>query len=291
MELCCTGWPDYELIDSGDGLRLERFGAVTLSRQAAQAVWPRTLSEADWKSRAQVSHYRADQGPGSWTHHQSIPERWEVALGDMTMEIHLAPFGHVGFFADQQMHWSWLRSLVETRANARVLNLFAYTGGSTIMAALGGAHVTHVDAAKSSVNGARRNAERSGMGDASVRWIAEDAMRYVERERRRGSKYDLIVLDPPTFGRGPKGQTWKIERDLPTLMQAVSDLLSDDPLAVLLTGHTPGYSAAVLRNLMHPVHRAHGGQMTSGDMVQQATASTHVLPGGVYCRWTAATTG
>jgi len=288
MELRCTGWPDYELLDSGDGLRLERVGDVTLSRQAAQAVWPRSLPESEWKARAQVSHYRSDQGPGDWTQQRTVPEQWVVSLGPLSMEVHLAPFGHVGFFADQQMHWSWLRTVAEARVEVRVLNLFAYTGGSTMMAALGGAHVTHVDAAKSSVNAARRNAERSGLGDAPIRWIAEDAMRYVEREVRRGSRYDVIVLDPPTFGRGPKGQTWKIERDLPVMMQAVSELLSDEPLAVLTTGHTPGYTAAVLRNLMHPIVSAHGGVVTSGDMVQEATESPHVLPGGVYCRWTPA---
>ena len=286
MELCCTGWPDYELVDSGDGLRLERIGEVVISRQAAQAVWPRTLSQAEWTSRVVASHYRTDQGPGSWTVTGVVPEPWRVQLGDLTMQVRLAPFGHVGFFADQQEHWRWIGEQLSTRPSAQVLNLFGYTGGATLTAARAGGEVTHVDAAKSIVNGARRNAESSGLADAPIRWLVEDAVRFVERALRRGTKYDAVIIDPPTFGRGPKGRVWKIERDLEPLVVALTECLSDAPLFVLLTGHTPGYTAAVLRNMLAPMVHVHGGTLQHGDMVQTSSASPHLLPGGSYCRWT-----
>ena len=287
MELSATGYPEYEVIDAGDGLRLERLGDVVISRQCAQAVWNRALSEDEWERRCHSSHYRMDQGAGSWTTHRGrTPDEWPIRLDDMVMHMRLTAFGHIGMFAEQQVQWSWIRETLASRPGASALNLFAYTGGSTLAAALGGAQVTHLDAVKGIVSWARKNAESSGLADKPIRWIVDDALQFCEREHRRGRRYDAIILDPPTFGRGPKGSVWKIEERLPELMAVCERLLSDDPLLVLLSGHTPGHTAAVMRNALYPLVKKRGGTLVSGDMIQKTTASDLVVPAGVYCRWT-----
>lgn len=287
MELIANGWDDYELIDSGNELRLERVGDVVISRQSAQAIWPPALSQSEWKDRLFASHYRHDQGPGRWDMHKPVAESWEIVFGATTFEARLTPFGHIGFFPEQQVQWPWMAERLQAVESPRVLNLFAYTGGSTLAVAGAGAHVTHVDAVKGVVNWARSNAACSGLGDAPIRWIVDDALKYCRREQRRGSRYDAIILDPPTFGRGPQGTVWKIEKDLVTLLEVCRELLSDTPQWVLLTAHTPGMTAAVLRNMLTPFVASRGGALISGDMVQTSPAGPYALPAGVYCRWTA----
>lgn len=286
MELVSTGWSDYEVIDSGDGLRLERVGPVVISRQLAQAIWPPTLPETEWAARMHTSHYRPDQGPGDWTPRRPHPERWEIRFGELRFQMRLTPYGHIGMFAEQQVQWPWIGDQLQDAPGATCLNLFGYTGGSTLAAATAGAQVTHVDAVKGIVAWARRNAQASGLGAAPVRWITEDALVFAQREVRRGRRYDAIVLDPPTFGRGPRGKVWKIERDLIGLLSECGALLSDDARFLLLTGHTPGVTASVLRNLLMPLVAERGGALQSGEMVQRASESRIVLPAGVYCRWT-----
>lgn len=286
MELCATGWDDYEVIDSGDGLRLERLGDVVVSRQCAQAWWQRSLPESEWNKRLWASHFRPDQGAGKWTYKRPVPSAWDLRTGDTVMEMRLTQFGHIGLFAEQQVQWRWLREQLSQRSQPVAMNLFGYTGGSTLAAAQAGADVTHVDAVKGIVSWARINAEKSGLANKPVRWMVDDALRFVQREARRERRYDAIILDPPTFGRGPKGQVWKIERDLVELLEACEAVLSPEPTLILLSAHTPGMTAAVLRNMMSPLVQKRGGRLESGDMVQKATESPCVLPSGVFCRWT-----
>ncbi len=285
MELLADGWADYEVIDGGDGMRLERIGDVVISRQCAQALWKPHLGPAEWEKRCAATHYRPDQGAGTWTCHKDVPDSWQIRFDAVTLEMRLTPFGHIGMFAEQQVQWRWLADRLGRRDGATALNLFAYTGGSSLACAAAGAAVTHVDAVRGIVTWARANAAASGLADAPIRWIVDDALKFVRREVRRGRRYDAIVLDPPTFGRGPQGTVWKIEQDLVELVGLCEQLLSDAPSLLLLTGHTPGVTAAVLRNVLAPLVARRGGALQSGDMVQATSASPTVLPAGVYCRW------
>ncbi len=280
MELVAAGSADYEVIDSGRELKLERLGPVVLSRQCAQAFWRPAID--DWGPLVHAAHYRHDQGPGEWTFRRKVPESWDVRIEELTFEVRLTQFGHVGFFAEQQAQWPWIR---ETAGDgASVLNLFAYTGGSTLAALSGGARVTHVDAAPGVVDWARRCAEKSGF-PKGARWIVDDAVKFVRRELRRGTRYDAVILDPPTFGRGPQGSVWKIEQDLVPLIDDLDGLLSTSPRFVLLSAHTPGVTSSVLRNLLRPLLRRRGGHIVDGEMVHRQARSEDVLAAGVYARW------
>jgi len=204
----------------------------------------------------------------------------------MRLEMRLTDFGHIGMFAEQQVQWPWIQQQCETLDGARVLNLFAYTGGSTLAAALGGAQVTHLDAVRGVVQWASNNARLSGLEACPIRWIVDDALKFTNREIRRNKRYDAIILDPPTFGRGPKGDVWKIETSLRELLSNCFKLLSDTPLFILLSAHTPGFTAAVLRNVLLTEVETVGGSLVSGDMVQAVDGTKAVLPAGVFCRWT-----
>jgi 23S rRNA (cytosine1962-C5)-methyltransferase len=276
-----TGEPidGYELIDSGRGRKLERFGDVLLDRPSSQAIWPRT-DAARWE-QAQAVFLRGEGGSGEWqTRGAELPESWNAELGDLEFEIRLTGFGNVGLFPEHSSHFTWMRELVAGREGSRVLNLFAYTGGASIACAKGGAEVVHVDSAKA-VNGwAKLNAERSGVPDDAVRYLADDATKLVKREIRREHHYDGIVLDPPSFGRGPKGEVWKLERGLAPLIASCVDLLSDSPLFLLLTAHSPGVTPAVLRAMLAPL----GGEVESGEMLLEGGGPA--LPAGAYARWT-----
>lgn len=283
--LIAPGFPDYEVLDAGDGLKLERLGEIVISRQCAQAFWPRALPEADWKG-AHATHFRTDIGPGAWTTTRKVATAWPIRCGDLHFEMRLTEFGHIGMFAEQQAQWGDITARVRVKPEGRVLNLFAYTGGSTLAAGLGNARVTHVDAVKGVVSWARGNAIASGLEASPIRWIVDDAPTFVAREVRRDVRYDAIILDPPTFGRAPNGAVWKIESDLVSMLENCERLLSDDPLFVLLTAHTPGVTAATLQNLLGPLLAKRGGRLEAGEMVHRVSASRSVIPAGVYCRWT-----
>ncbi len=284
MELIAPGWSDYEVLDAGDGLRLERLGDILITRQCAQAIWPRHLPERDWRPHA--VHFRNDTGPGAWSYPRGpVPRAWPIRRERAAFEMRLTEFGHIGLFSEQETQWPWIEERLAARAGAKVLNLFGYTGGSTLAAALGGGQVTHVDAVKGVVTWARINAELSGLGAAPIRWIVEDAPRFVSRELRRGNRYDALILDPPTFGRGPDGSVWQLETSLVPMLAELEQLLSDAPLFVLLSAHTPGVTAAVLRNLLVPLVARRGGRLESGDMAQRCASGPYLVPQGVYCRW------
>jgi 23S rRNA (cytosine1962-C5)-methyltransferase len=234
---------EYELLDFGGGRKLERFGAVVLDRPCPVAKSALRAQPKLW-DQTTARYARTRGGQGAWTSAERLPDPWIVRRGALTFELKAAPFGHVGLFPEQTENWDWIgESLAETGRRGKVLNLFAYTGGSTLAAAAAGAEVVHVDAAKNSVAWARRNAKRSGLAEAPIRWIVDDAGEFVAREIRRGSNYDGVILDPPSYGHDPRGRAWRIERDLPPLLRACVELTGGKPNFLLLSCHSEEWSA------------------------------------------------
>ncbi|MBN1826614.1 MAG: class I SAM-dependent methyltransferase [Candidatus Eisenbacteria bacterium] len=271
---------DYELIDSGEGFKLERFGSYVLVRPAAQAAWKRRLSRAAW-SKADASFDRSDGN--RWQNRSALPERWVVTIEGIRLHLSATDFGHVGVFPEQSGQWSWIRR--RAAAPCRVLNLFAYSGGSTLAAAQGGAEVCHLDASRGMVERAAENAELCGLAGAPIRWIVDDAIKFLGREAKRGRKYDGLILDPPSFGRGRRGEVFKIRDGIARLMELSERLLSDKPSFVLLTCHTPEYSPRVLGNLLASVKARFGGKLETGEMLLTGGPEVLPLPSGAYARW------
>lgn len=280
----------YALLDSGGGRKLEQVGAHRLVRPAPQAVWPPALDPGAWKS-ADAEYVRSDTGGGAWR--GTLPEAWEIALGGFTFVVKGTGFGHLGLFPEQEECWAWIADATAAAARRmgrppRVLNLFAYTGGSTLAALSGGAEVTHVDASRGVVAWARANAARSGLADRPCRWIVEDAQKFLRREARRGARYDGIVLDPPSFGRGSKGEVWKIEQGAVPLLEACAAILAPEAALLLFTCHTPGFTPIVLSNLLGPLTQGHEGTTQSGEMTIPEGSAGRPLPSGTFVRWRAA---
>lgn len=271
----------YQLLDVGDESKLEQIGPYRVTRQAAQAYWPKEKNGREW-ARPDGEHHRSSSGGGHWSYRNRTPESWVVGHGEYRFTIKLTDFGHIGLFPEQEENWRWIQD--NSQGGPRVLNLFGYTGGSTLAAASGGAHVTHVDASKGAVAWARENFALNDCREAPVRWIVEDVQKYIAREERRGSKYQGLILDPPSFGRGPRGQVWKIEDDLVPLLRELAKLM--DPLRyVLLSCHTPGYSPECLRNILDTVFDIPREEMEAGEMLVDVAESKRVLPSGTYVRW------
>jgi 23S rRNA (cytosine1962-C5)-methyltransferase len=278
---------DYALLDSGDGRKLERFGTVTLARPCAQAVWKPALPEAAW-ARADAAFDRADGN--QWHNRGALPDEWSIQTAGIAFKLTGTDFGHLGIFPEQRAQWVWLRETVaracaSRRAPVHVLNLFAYSGGSTLAAALGGAEVCHLDASKGMVQWARDNARLNRLESHPVRWIADDAHKFLSREVRRDRRYDAVILDPPTFGRGQSNTLYKIEKDLPETLRLCRGLLTDAPLFVLLSAHTPGYSPIVLQNVLGQAVEALGGALSSGEMLLTGAPDVLPTPCGAYARW------
>jgi len=279
MDLYIDNLVGYELLGSGDGRKLERIGDVIIDRPSPQAIWKKDES-APWDS-AQAVFKRKEGGTGDWIYPKDKPlDAWLIELGDLKFEIRLTGFGNIGVFPEHFAHFDWMSELISKRENPKILNLFAYTGGASMACARAGATVTHVDAAKS-VNGwAISNAKQSGIPKEGLRFLADDALKFVNREDRRGNSYDGIILDPPTFGRGTKGEVWKIERDLFKLLDASERLLSENPQFVLLTCHSPGITPSVLSSMLESL----GKNTTSGEMLLRGSGPP--LPAGAFARWT-----
>lgn len=269
---------DYELLDAGDGRKFERFGRFTLVRPCSQALW-RPRDPAAW-SRATASFDREDGN--RWHGRGALPKEWTIETAGVRFRLSGTDFGHLGIFPEQRAQWRWIREAVAGRASApRVLNLFAYSGGSTLAAALGGAEVCHLDASKGMVQWARDNAALNGLQDRPVRWIADDAHKFLRRELRRGRRYDAVVFDPPTFGRGANGEMYKIERDLRETVGLVRDVLSEKPLFVLFSSHTPGLSCRVAENVLAQAFPG-VARVESGEMLLEGRGLA--CPSGIYCR-------
>ena len=284
-DLLTEAWEDYELLDSGEGERLERFGKFVLARPAQQAIWSQSLPGKTW-SAADARFTRDSSGKGSWARKPSLPESWRMRYGALGFTLKPTGFGHIGLFAEQRPCWDLVRVDLSASAEpATVLNLFAYTGSISLAAAHAGARVVHLDASPPVVEWARGNAEQSGLGQAPIRWIVDETVKFVKRELRRGSKYEGIILDPPSFGRGPKGQVFKLEDELQPLLGDCFSLLSERPRFVLVSCHTPGVTGAALANLLTAGVSRFGGRIECGELLIAATGSSSVLPSGSYGLW------
>jgi 23S rRNA (cytosine1962-C5)-methyltransferase len=274
---------DYEVLDSGAGEKLERFGDFVLIRPAAQALWRPRHPEL-W-SEASARFERDPGGRGQWQLRRKLPEAWRLELANLVFTLKTTSFGHVGLFPEQLEQWRWIQE--SCPKDGEVLNLFAYTGGSSLAAARAGAKVCHVDAARGIVDWARENAARSGLADAPIRWIVDDVQAFLEREVRRERRYSGLILDPPSFGRGKNGEVWKLESDLPRLLDLCRQVLAEDARFVLLSGHSGGFTPVVLARLIPDIVGARGGVWESGEMLLDAPDPKDALPTGCFARWRA----
>lgn len=276
-------WRDFEVLDAGDGMKLERWGPYILARPDPQVIWPKARP-ASW-AQADAVYSRAASGGGSWAFHKKLPERWQIAYRDLQFYVRPTGFKHTGLFPEQATNWDWMSGLVKSRPGARVLNLFAYTGGASVALMMAGAHVTHVDAAKGMVLWAQDNRRLSGASEDRARFIIEDAKAFVQRELRRGSRYEGILMDPPSYGRGPSGEVWKLEDELFPLAQLCAGLLSEDALFFLINGYTTGFAPAVLHNVLRQALPAGLAGSIIADELCLPIASGGILPAGASARW------
>ena len=280
------GWKDYEVIDCSDGEKLERWDKYTLLRPDPQVLWSTPKKNPAW-NKLNGHYHRSSKGGGEWEFF-SLPQQWSIHYGKLTFQLKPFSFKHTGLFPEQAANWDWFSNLIQNANRPiKVLNLFAYTGGATLAAAAAGASVTHVDASKGMVAWAKENAASSGLSDAPIRWIVDDCQKFVEREIRRGNHYDAIIMDPPSYGRGPKGEIWKIEDAIHPLVSLCSQLLSDKPLFFLINSYTTGFAASVLTYLLGlEVVSKFGGHVVSDEIGLPVTQSGLVLPCGSSGRWT-----
>ena len=279
------GWKDYEVIDTSNGEKLERWGNYILLRPDPQVIWNTPKTDKKWK-QLNGHYHRSSKGGGEWEFFD-LPEQWTIHYKELTFHLKPFSFKHTGLFPEQATNWDWFSDKIR-KANRpiNVLNLFAYTGGATCAAAKAGASVTHVDASKGMVTWAKENAAASGLEDAPIRWIVDDCVKFVEREIRRGRKYDGIIMDPPSYGRGPKGEIWKIEEKIYPFVELCSQVLSDDPLFFLINSYTTGLQPAVLSYMMNTVlTKQYGGHVTAEEIGLPVTSNGLVLPCGASGRW------
>lgn len=279
---------DYELIDSGEGEKLERFGAFVLRRPDPQALWQKNGSEL-WDEAD--AFFSRDEKKGVWKFKKDTPHFWNIEFGGLVLKISPTAFKHTGLFPEQLSNWTWMESQVisyklkvDKDREIKILNLFGYTGGASVACAKAGASVCHVDASKTSLDWARENALLSGLDKEAIRWILDDAHEFVKREIRRGNKYDGILLDPPAYGHGPKGETWKIEKGLLDLVSDTKKLLSDSPVFYLLNGYSAGYSAIAYENNILDLKEKFGGTLEKGELAIEEN-SGRLLPSGIFARW------
>ena len=278
-------WKDYEVIDTSDGEKLERWGDYILVRPDPQVIWKSDKKAAGWK-KMNGHYHRSKAGGGEWEFFD-LPEEWQITYGDLRFNLKPFSFKHTGLFPEQAVNWDWFSNKIrEANRPVKVLNLFAYTGGATLSAAAAGASVTHVDASKGMVNWAKENAASSGLSDRPVRWLIDDCVKFVEREIRRGNKYDAVIMDPPSYGRGPKGEIWKIEDSIYPFIELTVNILSDDPLFFLVNSYTTGLQPAVLTYMLNmTVGKRFGGNVESSEIGLPVSGNGLVLPCGASGRW------
>ena len=273
----------YALLDSGDGRKLERFGPYVLARPCSQAIWRPSLPGSAWEAASAA--FDREKGL-NWHGRERLPGEWTIAVDGITFRLSSTDFGHLGIFPEQRDSWRWIDAAVRGAGRRlSVLNLFAYSGGSTLAAARAGADVCHLDAAQGMVEWARRNAELNGLKAWPIRWIVDDAHKFLAREVKRGRRYDGIVLDPPSFGRGARGEVYKLERDLPATLALCRRVLSDRPAFVLLSAHTPGVTQTVLRHLLEDAFGDLRGTVEDGEMFLRGAEGVRPVPSGCMARW------
>lgn len=280
-------WKEYELLDASDGERLERWGTYTLIRPDPQVIWKGFRRHPAWK-HADAVYTRSHKGGGSWNANK-LPDEWEISYGDLHFCIHPTAFKHTGLFPEQAVNWDWMSALIRNAGRPiKVLNLFAYTGGATIAAAAAGAAVCHVDAARGMVAQAKANARLNRMENAPIRYIVDDCKKFAEREIRRGNRYDAIIMDPPSYGRGPSGEIWKLEEQISEFVQLTAELLSDHPLFFLINSYTTGLSPSVMGYILDRVLADRRNGSVYADEIGLPVASTGgILPCGASARWIA----
>ena len=295
-------WKDYALLDSGDGLKLERFGNYIFVRPESQAMWRRSLdANAEWKQAHAVFQPTGEESGGHWDFKKKVEEKWEMKYdltpsltsspspnrrGELRFWAMTTPGRHLGVFPEVAAHWDWFSGLIaQSNREINVLNLFGYTGLATLAAAAAGAKVTHVDASKKSVSWARENQALSNLTEKPIRWIVDDALKFVQREARRGIKYDGIILDPPKFGRGPKGEVWEVHKSLPSLLEACRECLSEHPLFVVTTLYAVRASAIHVAQAMEDMMNEFEGKIEKGELVTREQSAGRLLSQAVYARW------
>lgn len=278
-------WQDFELLDCSKGEKLERWGDYYLVRPDPQAIWETPRRNKHWDSRS-ARYSRSATGGGSWDK-GSLPANWQVRYGELTFNVKPMNFKHTGLFPEQAANWDWAMNKIRRAGRPiSVLNLFAYTGGATVACAKAGASVCHVDAAKGMVAWGKENAAASGLSDAPIRWIVDDCAKFVEREIRRGRRYDAIIMDPPSYGRGPGGEVWKLEQNLWGFVSLCAGVLSEEPLFVIINSYTTGLSPSVLSYVSESIFtKKFGGSSESQELGLPVTDSGLVLPCGATCRW------
>src|SRR3989338_2267641 len=276
----------YELLDSGEGEKLERYGKFILSRPDPQALWKKRLPISEWqKADAVFAHSGAK---GGWKKNSRLPEKWKIEFGGLSFFIKPTAFKHTGLFPEQEPNWRWIIDKIKSANLNRpvsVLNLFGYTGGATLAALSAGASVAHIDGSKSAIAWAKENAVLSGFAEKPVRWIFDDAREFVKREIRRGGCYDGIVMDPPAFGHGPKKELWKIEDDFLGFMKLCQEVLSDTPIFFLINGYSAGYSAIAYENNLSPLVKKFGGEIEKGELAIEESGTGRLLSAGIFARW------
>ena len=278
-------WQDYELLDATNHNRLERWGSTILIRPDPQVIWKNAETSPLW-GRADAVYYRSAKGGGRWDYHKKLPQKWQIRWQDLTLVVSPTGFKHTGVFPEQAVNWAWYREKIRAAGRpVKVLNLFGYTGGATLACLAAGASVTHVDASKGMVTWAKENAVSSGLGDAPIRWLVDDCTKFVEREIRRGNTYDAIIMDPPSYGRGPKGEIWKIEDMIHPLIRLCTKVLSKDAIFFLVNSYTTGLAPAVLTYMIATELKPWGGTVESEEIGLPVTESGLVLPCGASGRW------
>lgn len=281
--LASLPWSDYELIDSGDSMKLERFGDVIVARPETQALWKKMRPEL-WD--AVHAEFAFHEKKGLWNMKKSVPESWEISWNALRFLVRLTGFKHTGVFPEQAPNWEWISEKVSKLEKPNILNLFGYTGVASLAAAQAGAFVTHVDASKQSLDWAHENARLSHIEEDRIRWVLDDALAFVKREVRRGAKYDGIILDPPAFGRGAKGEVWKIEEDLSTLLETLKELLSEKPGSFfLVNGYAAGYAPSSFAQAIESTFGLSAKTGEYGELYIQESASERVVPAGIYVRF------
>ena len=282
-----NNWKDYEILDMANGQKLERWENVILSRPDPQIVWKDKSFPEKWK-QINAEYHRSKTGGGAWEYKKQMPKEWQIKYKDLTFNIKPMGFKHTGLFPEQAANWDWMREKIKNaNREIKVLNLFAYTGGATVACLSAGASCTHVDSSKGMVAWAKENVASSGLQEKSVRYIVDDVVKFVNREIRRGNKYDAIIMDPPSYGRGANGEVWQFENNIYDLVELCTKVLSEKPLFFLINSYTTGISSTVLANILNiTVAKNHKGKVESGEIGLPMKESKLILPCGIYGRWT-----
>lgn len=285
--LLCDEWKDYELIDASRGMKYERWGNIYLLRPDPQVIWDNGDLYEKYYNKIDAVYHRSNKGGGYWENLKNIPSSWNIKYNNLIFNIKQMGFKHTGLFPEQLVNWNFMIDKIKkSERKIKVLNLFAYTGGATVACLSAGAHVTHVDASRGMVDWCKENVKSSGFQGTDIRYLVDDVVKFVKREIRRGNKYDAIIMDPPSYGRGANGEVWDIEKNLNYLVELCSQILSDRPLFFLINSYTTGLSSYVLKNLLEiNINQKYKGKLSCGEVGIPITNSNLVLPCGIYGRW------